>query len=87
MLGTLLCLWLAHPVSHPNIADSFIPLMSLIVGGGVDSIPRENLICHVINSSFFGLCLLMVVKDGIKVDLYCIVESFSDILTGVPTRT
>ena len=85
LVGILLCLGLAYPVPHPNIADSFVPLMHL-VGCGVDTIPREQLSCNVINSSFFGISLLMV-KYGIKVDLHCVVESFSDILAGIPTST
>jgi hypothetical protein len=85
LVGTLLSLWLVHPVPHPNIADRFVPLMHL-VACGVDTIPREQLSCHVINSSLFGICLLMV-QDGIKVDLHCVVERFSDILACIPTST
>ena len=82
---TLLGLWLAHPVPHPNIADRFIPLMHLVVCG-IYTIPREQLSCHVINSSLFAICLLLI-KDGIKVDLHCIVESLSHILACIPTST
>lgn len=85
LVDTLLCLWLAHPVPHPNIADGFVSLMHL-VSRGVYTVPREQLSCHVINSSLFGFCLLMV-KDAIKVDLHCVIEGLSNILASIPTRT
>jgi hypothetical protein len=85
LVGALLCLWLAHSVPHPNIADGFVSLMHL-VGCGVYSVPREQLSCHVINSSLFGLCLLMV-NYAIKIDLNCVIESLSDILAGITTST
>ena len=85
LVDALLCLWFAHSVPHPNIAYCFVSLMRLVCCG-VYTVPREELSCHVINSSFFGLCLLMV-KYAINVDLHCVVKSLSDILAGIPTRT